>query len=141
MVVSVRAWGHAGHVGDLGASEGWPDVWWGWMHVWVGPVAWGIVEGHHWGSGASLWGLGYVVWQQPEGLTCGQRVCRASRTTQGPHAKQMRPPRSRQPRPYEQVSYQCHEKGQTLATGSSEGPMTPMNQRERRMHQNPQVPA
>ena len=30
------------------------------MHVWVGPVAWGVVEGHCWGSGTSLWG--YVVW-------------------------------------------------------------------------------
>ena len=62
MVVSTRAWSHAGCVEDLGTSEGWPDVWWDRMHVWVGPVVWGIIEGHHWGSGMLLWGLGYVVW-------------------------------------------------------------------------------
>ena len=31
------------------------------MCVWVGPVVWGVVEVHCWGSGTSLWGLGYVV--------------------------------------------------------------------------------
>ena len=36
-------------------------MWWGWTRVWVGPVVWGIVEARRWGSGASLWGLGYVV--------------------------------------------------------------------------------
>ena len=61
MVVGVCAWGHVGHVGDLGALEGQPDVWWDWTRVWVGPVTWGIIEGCHWGSGMSLWGLGYMV--------------------------------------------------------------------------------
>ena len=36
-------------------------MWWGWTRVWVGPVTWGIVEGCHWGSSTSLWGLGYMV--------------------------------------------------------------------------------
>ena len=45
VVVGARAWGHAGCVGDLGTSEGRPDVWWGRTRVWVGPVAWGVVEG------------------------------------------------------------------------------------------------
>ena len=38
------------------------DMWWGWMHVWVGPVMWGVVEARRWGSSTSLWGLGYMVW-------------------------------------------------------------------------------
>ena len=46
----------------MGASEGQPDMWWGKTGVWVGPVAWGVIEARRWGSGASLWGLGYVVW-------------------------------------------------------------------------------
>ena len=50
VVVGAREWGHAGHVGDLGASEGQPDVWWGRTRVWVGPVTWGVVEARHWGS-------------------------------------------------------------------------------------------
>ena len=50
MVVGTCAWGHAGHVGDLGALEGQPDVWWGQTCVWVGPVMWGVVEARHWGS-------------------------------------------------------------------------------------------
>ena len=61
VVVGVHAWGHVGCVGDLDASEGRPDVWWGRTRVWVGPVMWGVVEACRWGSGMSLWGLGYVV--------------------------------------------------------------------------------
>ena len=37
MVVGMHAWGHVGCVGDLGALEGQPDMWWGRTHVWVGP--------------------------------------------------------------------------------------------------------
>ena len=54
----------------VGASEGQLDVWWGWTCVWVGPVTWGIVEVHCWGSGTSM--------ACQEGARCirgGQRVC------------------------------------------------------------------
>ena len=62
VVVGAHAWGHVGHVGDLGMSEGQLDVWWGQTRVWVWPVAWGVIEGCCWGSGTLLWGLGYMVW-------------------------------------------------------------------------------
>ena len=50
------------------------------MHVWVGPVTWGVIEGHHWGSGASLWGLGYVVqpWDVVGCMECGTESAKAA---------------------------------------------------------------
>ena len=61
--------GGAGHVSG-----------WGQTCVWVGPVAWGIVEGHCWGSSMLLWGFGYVV--QPGDMVgcmeCGMESAKAA---------------------------------------------------------------
>ena len=46
----------------VGMLEGWPDMWWGRMHVWVGPVVWGIIEAHSWGSGTSRRGEVHLWW-------------------------------------------------------------------------------
>ena len=49
---------------------------WGRTHIWVGPVMWDVIEGHQWGSGTSLWGLGYVV--QPGDVVGCMECCTES---------------------------------------------------------------